>query len=457
MSVNSTAVTYGPNIQSGDSISFSTLRRVFTKTKPRSSFSSSEELVPSGDSGPIRASDLLRITTENFDTDPGTEDISSIDYTSPHVPDCTENQNISESTNWKTSQFVGSVKYYYFQQSGTDNNGLSYFVNSPAIDISSFSWNSNLPKSIRKWFFIDGVIGSNRSSHECVRLTTETSNLSMIVSGQIYGAGGYGERKILANPAVPEETSTIFLPEKGGNSFVFNFQGGKNIYINMLLGSKVYAGGGGGPKGGDGGIGGQGGASYLNWGLVPNCGPTATSGNSVPGNGGGTGGPGGTGRGYNNDDTTGSIAGADGFSRGGGTVTQPAPCGWTLTSGASGGSGLGGKGGKGGEWGAPGDPSTVGRSGGRGTDGNDGGGYVADCGPCAPPPTGCKSCGAASGGAGGTGQPGSAASSNVGDGGFFMVNSALFTNLKIFNNGGNVKGGIRTIIPTDPDYSSYFP
>jgi len=110
----------GPYYSSGE-IKFSSLRSNFRAQIRKATSSGSETF--SSDTATIKASELKRLTvTTNTD---------------PIVPDATENANISTSSNWKLSQFRGSIKYYYITQSGTDLN----------FDIDAQSWHSNINKN----------------------------------------------------------------------------------------------------------------------------------------------------------------------------------------------------------------------------------------------------------------------------------------------------------------------
>ena len=176
----SAAVTATSTITSTTDIKFSLLRRRFLKMDPRATYGGSETFP--NDTGSVSASQLLRQTADA--TDGTVNEESDIDYKQPFVPDCTENSNIASANDWKTSQFVDAVKYYYLQQTGSDNLNLN---------ISAQSWNTNLDNTIRKWFFVDGIIGSTTSS-SAASLSGTVNNLSIKISstGRIYGDSGEG-------------------------------------------------------------------------------------------------------------------------------------------------------------------------------------------------------------------------------------------------------------------------
>jgi len=290
----SAAVTAGPNITTLSDIKFSTLRKHFLKAEPRDTYSGSESFP--GDTGPVSASQLLRqtsFTDDGVSFPSGVE--SDIDYKVPAVPNCTENSAVATSTNWKTSQFVNAIKYYYLQQTGADDLNLN---------ISSQSWNGNLDDNIRKWFFIDATIGSNTAT-AAATLSATTNNLSIKISstGAIYGKSGSAGVGGAAGG-------------DGGDAFAWSDSSSTNNYLILLSGAKLYAGGGGGGQGAGGGNGGQGGEGGRN-NVFCNTTPAGTgycSEDKGPGGSGGSaiaGAAGGTGAGYSNQ--TPNISGAPGY------------------------------------------------------------------------------------------------------------------------------------------------
>lgn len=186
----------GPYFLSGP-ISFSSLRNTFKETA----------------SGQIKASELKRNTSSTEEN--------------PIVPDCTENADISSSSNLSVSQFRNSIKYYYITQSGLDLN----------FDITNQSWNNNLNKNIKKWLYISGTCASNSTSSAAAILTVTTFNLTIDVFGLIYGAGGAGG------------TSTTISGGKGGDALSITSPTANNIVVFLRPEGQIYAGGGGGEKG----------------------------------------------------------------------------------------------------------------------------------------------------------------------------------------------------------------
>lgn len=330
----------GPYYSTGE-IKFSSLRSNFRAQVRKQTSSGSETF--NTDTAEIKASQLRRIT---ITTD-----------TNPNVPDATENANITTGSNWKPSQFRGSIKYYYITQSGTDVN----------FDIDAQSWNSNLNKNVRKFLFVDGTCGSNAASSPAAQLSATAYNLTVDVSGSILGASGRGGGTTGA-PAIAGES--------GGSALEMTSSSGANNIVLIKSGAKIYGGGGGGEKGLKGADGASGtcvvetqvdnGCQEQDNSRCPGGWNQVRSWNdccnwnrgcsanywrktcqlvySVSGGTGGEGGNGGPGRGYNNQ--SGSLTGSPGASG-----TSGATC----TSGGSysvtPGTGLTGEpGGTGGEW-----------------------------------------------------------------------------------------------------------
>jgi len=325
----------GPYYNTGQ-IKFSSLRSNF-RAQERKQTSGGSETFPA-DTDEVKASDFRRIT---LTTD-----------TNPIVPDATENANISTGSNWKTSQFRGSIKYFYITQSGTDVN----------FDISAQAWNNNLNKNVLKFMFMDGTCGSTAATSPAATFNATAYNLTIDVYGNIYAAGGRGGG---TGGGAPDPSG-----QNGGTALTIASSGGNNIDVLVRSTAQIYGGGGGGERGqngttGSGGLcvyttetAGCGGApgcpgGYYQTGYSGNCGgccqtyscgwSTCCSQNrqcrycrqDVPtaGGAGGAGGTGGLGRGYTN--LSGSLAGAAGSPGGTG-----GGCGATNgTAGLTGGSG----------------------------------------------------------------------------------------------------------------------
>jgi hypothetical protein len=315
--MTATVTKTGPYYSSG-SISFSSLRSNFKEAG----------------SGSISASELRRN--------------ASTSDTNPVVPDATENASVSTSSNLALSQFRNTIKYYYITQTGTDLN----------FDIGAQTWNSNLNKNVRKWMYINGTCGSNSISSSAATFASTVYNLTIDISGGIYGAGGSGG------------TSATISGGNAGNALSVTNSSGSNLVVNVQSSANIYGGGGGGEKGKT-GANGTGGTCRIDQRFQTGC---QQDSNSCPGGWtqygsgnsccryrrgcaaniwykdcyytystaagtGGVGGDGGLGRGYNN--FSGSLLGANGTAgTAGGTCTSggyPTPSATTGQTGETGG------------------------------------------------------------------------------------------------------------------------
>ena len=331
----------GPFFTSG-AISFSAMRNTFRLNNP---------------TGTISASELLRNT-----------DTTNID---PILPDATENIDVATTSDWKTSQIRDSIKFYNVTQPSGDTN-----IN---FDIDAQAWNGNLARNIVKKLNLEGTCGSNSTSLRAAQVDQGANNLTIDVSGDIFGCG--------ADP-----TTTGPDGADGGDALGIT-GGGNNIKVNLQSTARIYGGGGAGEHGAQGATGQSGtcfdyifgtvasgcgfcgdcsnlGAGYERFGGCANAGGCNCGGwwfwsgcastilttaecrkqdpQTVAGGAGGTGGDGGRGRGFNFQ--SGSLAGASG-----GAGSAFSGCsGFTGTI-ASGGTGATGEtGASGGEWGLSG-------------------------------------------------------------------------------------------------------
>ena len=341
----------GPYFTSG-AISFSEMRNTFRLNNP---------------TGTISASELLR-NTDTTNTD-------------PILPDATENDDVATTTDWKTSQIRDSIKFYNLTQPSGDTN-----VN---FDIDAQAWNGNLGRNIVKKLNLGGICGSNSTSLRAAQVDQAANNLTIDVSGDIFGCGA-------------DATTTGPDGADGGDALGIT-GGGNNIKVNLQSTARIYGGGGAGEHGAQGATGQSGtcfdyifgtvasgcgfcgdcsnlGAGYENYAGCANAGGCNCGGwwfwsgcastqlttaecrkqdpQTVAGGAGGTGGDGGRGRGFNFQ--SGSLAGATG---GGGSVFNGCS-GFTGTITAGGTGATGETGASGGEWGADGgDTSNTGDGG----------------------------------------------------------------------------------------------
>ena len=331
-------IVTGPNISSGEEIKFSKLRRYFMKMNPRVSYGGLETF--NAEEGSVSASDLLRSTVAENRSTP--QYYNELDLKLPFVPDCTENIGIASDLNWKSSQFINSIKYQYIQQ------GISTDFN---VEVENLSWNNNLDKTIVKKLFIDHTIASTDLNYSALSIGSTINNISFIVSGDILAAGGL------------PGASSVYKAFPGGDAVSFggisDNLGGKNIYFDLVGNGRIFSGGGGGAAGGSGGPGGQGRqafgscnrprvicAPFKKCKVRPYC--EDCNGTPSPGGDGGPGGSGGTGRGYANDSFVGSSAPTNWTNK---TKPRGTSAGCGALSGLGGQGGRGGRGGDGGDWG----------------------------------------------------------------------------------------------------------
>ena len=141
------------------------------------------------------------------------------------------------------------------------------------LNLSYQSWNSNLPLNIRKWFFVDGTIGSNTNadgtkSDPSLIISSIVNYLTLKLSstGKIYGSSGAAG------------TNGVNEGKGGDGGDAVSWTDDNSLYNNYIIlhpDSRLYAGGGGGGKGGNGGKGGTGGQGGThNIGCLNGCGGT---------------------------------------------------------------------------------------------------------------------------------------------------------------------------------------
>ena len=193
----------GPYFTSG-AISFSAMRNTFRLNNP---------------TGTISASELLRNT-----------DVTNID---PILPDATENSDVATATDWKTSQIRDSIKFYNLTQPSGDTN-----VN---FDIDAQAWNGNLGRNIVKKLNLQGTCGSNSTSLRAAQVDQAANNLTIDVSGDIFGCGA-------------DATTTGPDGDDGGDALGIT-GGGNNIKVNLQSTARIYGGGGAGEHGAQGATG----------------------------------------------------------------------------------------------------------------------------------------------------------------------------------------------------------
>ncbi len=183
--------------------------------------------------GPISASELRRNTN-----------VTNID---PVVPDSTENSSISSFSNLALSTFRNSIKYYYITQTGN---------NTSTVQVANLTWNSNLSKNIRKWYFVQGNITHNNPNQPALNLQQSLSNMTFDISGTVKGAGGLRGGDPPSNNSFDwPNSATVGGP--GGDAITISNTGSLHNNVTFIIGpaAQVYGGGGGGGKGNTGATG----------------------------------------------------------------------------------------------------------------------------------------------------------------------------------------------------------
>lgn len=160
--------------------------------------------------------------------------------TNPIVPDATENANVpTTNSDISASDFRNTIKEYIVTQSGSNTE----------VDIHDGSaagqrWNNNLAKNVKKEFRVNGTIDANSPSDDAAVFDAEAYNLTIDVTGNIYGEGGDGgsvggDGGTGGDALFVKNTST-----RSGNS--------AKVTVKVNSNGRIWAGGGGGAGGKDG-------------------------------------------------------------------------------------------------------------------------------------------------------------------------------------------------------------
>ncbi len=223
----------GPYFTGSGPIKFSDMRYYFKETS----------------SGNVKASELRR-------------DINNDSY-EPIVPDSTENEQISSSSNWKVSQFRGSVKRYWanFKSGATHtpfrmgryrgytSHGLDWSGGGMGGRDDNTRGDGNITRNIQKYIYIRGTAGANNTTDEPAAVlapVVPARNHRIEVFGYIYGmggAGGYDPRGFDGTTHHGNESGF-----KGGMALKIQHNG-NNTSVRIHSGARVWGGGGGGEQG----------------------------------------------------------------------------------------------------------------------------------------------------------------------------------------------------------------
>jgi len=178
----------------------------------------------------------IHFSTYRRDTD--------LNETDPIVPDSTENrttisasEGISTNNDLKASSFRNSIKQYIVTQSSTNTE----------VTIHSGSgvgarWNANLDKNVKKFFNVNGTIDADSPSDDAAVFDAEAYNLTIDVTGNIFGEGGTagsangGNGGNGGDALFVNNTST-----RSGNS--------AKVIVKVNSNGRIWAGGGGGAAG----------------------------------------------------------------------------------------------------------------------------------------------------------------------------------------------------------------
>ena len=197
--------------------------------------------------GPIKFSKMRQYFKEVFPID-NTIPISASELRrnvnvlerNPIVPDSTENENIASVSDWKSSQFRGSVKRYYAttNSSGTGPAGaisqlsMGRFSGDNGVDWSNGGTqgvdsinqlNGNVARNIEKHIFIKDVVYSGDMGTDGNR-----------------GSGGNGKNKIAAARLIPSEPNNAVVP---AHNVRINVENTGAIYGSAGLGGYHSTGG----------------------------------------------------------------------------------------------------------------------------------------------------------------------------------------------------------------------
>ena len=202
-------------------------------------------------SGQIKFSELR--TT--FNSNAGSNNIKFSTYrrntdlneTDPIVPDSTENrttvsasEGISTQDDLKIVSFRNSIKQYVVTQSSS-NTEVTIHSGSGA----GSRWNANLDKNVKKFFNVNGTIDADSPSDDAAVFDAEAYNLTIDVTGNIYGEGGTGGS---ANGG---------SGGNGGDALYVNNTSSRSgssakVIVKVNSNGRIWAGGGGGAAGGAG-------------------------------------------------------------------------------------------------------------------------------------------------------------------------------------------------------------
>lgn len=231
-------VKAGPYFVGSGAIKFSDMRTYFKETS----------------SGTVKASQLKR-------------DMANDSY-NPIVPNSTENEAITSTTNWKCSQFRGSVKRYWAtfkagrthepfrmgRYRGYTSHGLDWSGGGMGGRDDNTRSDGNITRNIQKYVYIRGTGGAKNTTDEPganLSPAVPARNYRIEVFGYVYGmggAGGYDSRGFDGSTHHGNESG-----HKGGMAMRI-VHNGNNTSVKIHSGARVWGGGGGGEQGMNGAV-----------------------------------------------------------------------------------------------------------------------------------------------------------------------------------------------------------
>ena len=178
----------------------------------------------------------IHFSTYRRDTD--------LNETDPIVPDSTENrttisasEGISTNNDLKASSFRNSIKQYIVTHSST-NTEVTIHSGSGA----GARWNANLDKNVKKFFRVNGTIDADSSSDDAAVFDAEAYNLTIDVTGNIYGEGGTAGSANGGNGGNGGDALYVNnTSSRSGNS--------AKVIVKVNSNGRIWAGGGGGAAG----------------------------------------------------------------------------------------------------------------------------------------------------------------------------------------------------------------
>ena len=204
----------GPYFTGTGPIKFSKMRQYF------------KEVFPIDNTIPISASELRR-------------NVNVLER-NPIVPDSTENENIASVSDWKSSQFRGSVKRYYAttNSSGTGPAGaISQLSMGRFSGDNGVDWSNSGTQGVDSINQLNGNVARNIEKHIFIKDVVYSGDMG--IDGN-RGSGGNGKNKIAAARLIPSEPNNAVVP---AHNVRINVENTGAIYGSAGLGGYHSTGG----------------------------------------------------------------------------------------------------------------------------------------------------------------------------------------------------------------------